>query len=65
MRNRVKIRLRDGHEVFAAGYASNLIEQINGARGSGKLISIEKDEIPTGQMMHLDPDKVVVVRDDR
>ena len=65
MRNRVKIRLRDGHEIFAAGYATNLIEVINDARGSGKLLAIEKDAIPTGQMMHLDPDEVVLVRDDR
>lgn len=65
MRNRVKIRMRDGYEVFAAGYASSLIEQINGARGSGKLLAIEKDAIPTGQMMHVDPDEVVLVRDAR
>lgn len=64
MRNCVKIRLEDGHELIAAGYASRVSEIVNEARGSGKLIELERDAIPTGQMFHVDPDKVVLVRDD-
>jgi hypothetical protein len=64
MRNRVLIRLRDGKELYAAGYASDVSQTINTARGSGQLIQVERDVIPTGQMFHLDPDEVVLVRDD-
>lgn len=65
MRNRVKITLRNGEVYYAAGYTSKVAPVINEARGSGKLIELERDAIPTGQKFFLDPDQVASVRDDR
>jgi hypothetical protein len=48
----VLIRMKDGHTHSASGYASNIVEKINAARG-------------TGQMMYLDPNEVASIKDER
>ena len=54
----------DGRYVAFYGYASNLAKEINEARQNGdSLIAVERDVIPTGQMMHLDPRQIESVKD--
>jgi hypothetical protein len=61
----VLIRMKDGHTHSASGYASNIVEKINAARGTGQLVAIERNIIPTGQMMYLDPKEVASIKDER
>ena len=64
MRPQVEIIMLSGEKHYAAGYASNLATQINEARQNGdSLIAVERDMIPTGQMMHLDPRQIESVKD--
>jgi hypothetical protein len=65
VRNHVILRTDDGEAYALAGYASQVQEKVNAARGEGKLIPLERDVIPTGQMIWIDPDHVVVIRDAR
>ena len=59
------ITMVSGQKHWAAGYASCLIEQVNEARQNGKaLLAIERDTIPTGQMMYLDPTQIESMKDD-
>lgn len=61
----VILRTSDGNSYSLAGYASRVQEVVNSARGGGKLIPLERDLIPTGQMIYVDPDEVIVIKDDR
>lgn len=61
----VVVTMRSGEKHRARGYEGQIAEQINGARGDGKLIPLERDTIPTGQMFHIDPDEVESVKDVR
>ena len=64
MRSQVEIIMFSGEKHYAAGYASNLAKQVNEARQNGdSLIAVERDVIPTGQMMHLDPRQIESVKD--
>ena len=65
MRNRVMLRTKDGELHVLAGYAYKVQETVNQARGGGKLIALERDVIPTGQMVYVDPDEVVSIKDER
>lgn len=65
MSNTVVMKLSDGTEFHLAGWASKIQETVNAARGGGKLIALEKYDIPTGQMVYIDPDAVVSIRDSR
>lgn len=67
MRPRVKLSLRNGETYYLAGYASDVQETVNKARvsGTGELIPLERDAIPTGQHVYIDPNEVAAVRDDR
>lgn len=62
---RVLVRMENGDRYVVMGYASDVAEKVNAARGSGKLISLERDCIPAGQMVHLDPDLVMSIVDRR
>ena len=57
--------LRGGEVYFVEGYASDAQEKVNAGRGQGKLIAFERTITPTGQMVWLDPDEVVSIKDDR
>jgi hypothetical protein len=60
----VEIVMFSGEKHYAAGYASRVAEQVNEARRNGDtLIAIERDLIPTGQMMHLDPRQIESIKD--
>lgn len=61
------VTMRDGsvHRLSRNLWAEKVVEQINAARGTGKLIALETDRTPTGQMVWIDPDLVVSVIDDR
>lgn len=61
----VILRTRDGQSYSLAGYASSVQEAVNAARGKGRLIPLERDRTPTGQMLWVDPDEVVVIKDER
>jgi hypothetical protein len=63
----VVVTMHDGSAFMLSRnlWAEKVVEQINAARGLGKLIALETDRTPTGQMVHLDPDLVQSVRDDR
>lgn len=61
----VILRTSDGESYSLRGYASQIAEKVNAARGEGQLIALERDRIPTGQMIHIDPDEVVAIKDDR
>jgi len=66
VRPSVEIVMHSGEKHWAAGYASRIAEQVAAARHAGDpLISIERDRIPTGQMMHLDPQQIESIKDDR
>jgi hypothetical protein len=56
---------RDGNSYSLRDYASNVQKAVNAARGGGKLIPLERDLIPTGQMIWIDPDEVVAIKDER
>ena len=56
--------LRNGEVHYVEGYASNVQEKVNTERGKGKLVPFERTITPTGQMVWLDPDEVVSIRDD-
>lgn len=60
----VILRTRDGESYSLSGYASRVQKQVNEARGGGKLIALERDRIPTGQMLWVDPDEVVAIKDE-
>lgn len=64
-RSAVLVTMKSGEKHHLAGYQASVSQQINDARGKGKLVEVEKDSIPTGQMMHIDPDQVESVKDDR
>jgi hypothetical protein len=59
------LRTRDGNSYSLRDYASRVQETVNAARGGGKLIPLERDRIPTGQMVWIDPDEVIAIKDDR
>lgn len=59
----VILRTSDNHEYVLAGYAFSVQQTVNAARGGGKLIPLERDTIPTGQMVYIDPDTVVSIKD--
>lgn len=61
----VILRTRDGESYSLAGYASNVQKTVNDARGKGQLIPLERDRTPTGQMLWVDPDEVVAIKDER
>lgn len=61
----VQIRMKDGYTHSASGYAATIVEKINAARVTGQLVAIERNTIPTGQMMYLDPNEVVSIKDER
>jgi hypothetical protein len=61
----VILRTKDGESYSLSGYASQVAEKVNAARGGGELIALERDLIPTGQMIHVDPDEVVAIKDER
>jgi hypothetical protein len=61
----VILRTKDGESYSLRGYAIQVAEKVNAARGGGELIALERDLIPTGQMIHVDPDEVVTVKDER
>ena len=65
MRNRVILHTDDGESYYLAGFAREVSKQVNEARGGGKLISLERDAIPTGQLLWVDPDRVTLIKDDR
>ena len=60
----VEIYLKDGTHLVVAGYASQVIKKINDARGTAQLIALERNSIPTGQMLYLDPNEVTLVKDE-
>ena len=62
--NTVTLITTSGSHFSLRGYASWVSEAVNAARGGGKLIALELDRIPTGQMIHVDPDQVESIRDD-
>jgi hypothetical protein len=53
-----------GDSYSLRGYASEVQARVNEARGSEQLIPLERDRIPTGQMIYLDPDHVMAVKDE-
>jgi hypothetical protein len=61
----VTLGMKSGFQFALAGYASRVQEVVNEGRGTGKLIGLERDRIPTGQMVYIDPDDVEFVKDDR
>lgn len=61
----VILRTRDGESYSLVGYASRVQAAVNAARGKGQLIPLERDRIPTGQMLWVDPDEVVAIKDER
>jgi hypothetical protein len=61
----VTLATKDGRSYSLAGYARDVQETVNEARGSGKLIQLERDRIPTGQMIWIDPDEVCAIEDER
>jgi hypothetical protein len=63
--NRVTVTLKGGERYVLRGYESQITEQINQARGTGKLLRLELDRIPTGQMVAIDPDDVTSVKGDQ
>jgi hypothetical protein len=61
----VILRTRDGESYSLSSYACIVQEKVNEARGKGQLIPLERDLIPTGQMLWVDPDEVVAIKDER
>lgn len=61
----VILRTKDGQSYSLSGYARKVQKTVNDARGGGKLIELERDRIPTGQMLWVDPDEVVSIKDER
>lgn len=54
----VQITMKNGMRHIVRGYEENITKEVNDARGKGKLIRMERDTIPTGEMLSLDPDEV-------
>ncbi len=65
MRNKVKISMQNGDFHIAAGNAKEIVKELATAKLTDRLASIETDNIPTGQVMYLDPTQVSSVRDDK
>lgn len=61
----VILRTRDGQSYSLSGYASDVQKVVNDARGKGQLIPLERERIPTGQHLWVDPDEVIVIKDER
>lgn len=57
----------DGSQVMLSRslVLNAVAKKVNEARGAGKLIELETDRTPTGQMTWVDPDRVARVYDDR
>lgn len=50
--------MESGDRYALTASLETVAEAINVGRGKGELISLELDRIPTGQMVHIDPDRV-------
>lgn len=61
----VILKTDTGETHYLSGYAAKVQEAVNEARGKGKLIPLERNVIPTGQMVYIDPDHVTSIRDSR
>lgn len=59
------LTMANGDSYSLAGWSSKISVEVNAARGSGKLIPLERDRIPTGQLIHIDPDLVMSIKDER
>jgi hypothetical protein len=53
-----------GDSYSLRGHASEIQAKVNEGRGAEQLIPLERDRIPTGQMIYLDPDHVMTVKDE-
>ena len=53
-----------GDSYSLRDYASSVQAKVNEARGAGQLVPLERDRIPTRQMIYLDPDHVIAVKDE-
>jgi hypothetical protein len=51
-----------GDSYSLRGHASEIQAKVNEGRGAEQLIPLERDRIPTGQMIYLDPDHVMTVK---
>lgn len=58
------ITMDTGDSYSLRGYASEIQAKVNEGRGAEQLIPLERDRIPTGQMIYLDPDHVMTVKDE-
>ena len=64
MRDGAEIVMFSGEKHYCAERAWKVSEQVNKARQNGDtLLAIERNLIPTGQMMYLDPRQIESIKD--
>jgi hypothetical protein len=59
------IVMKNGELISLRGFESEITEAINEGRKNGELIRLERDVIPTGQMIAIDPTEVSSIKGDR
>lgn len=60
--NRVIISMKNGDRHTVIGFESEITQKVSEARAEGGLLRLERDRIPTGQMIGLDPNEVSSVK---